>query len=79
MKKLALFKRIDWHISHKATGTPSQFAEKLDISLSSLHRYLSELKEEWNAPIAYSEIGATYYYTDSYSFEQELINNLKNF
>jgi predicted transcriptional regulator len=79
LKKLDVLKRIAWHIAHKSSGKPRDFARKLNISLSSLHRYLRELKEEWNAPIAYSELEETYYFSDSYSFEEELIKKLQNF
>lgn len=79
LKRLTLLQRIDWHITHKSTGTPEEFAEKLAISTSSLHRYLKVLKEEWNAPIEYSEVDKSYYYSTTYDFEQELLKILKNF
>jgi hypothetical protein len=80
LKKLILLKRIDWHIGRKSTGTPApQFANKLRIAPSSLYGYIRELKEEWNAPIAYSEVENCYYYTESYSFENALLKILKDF
>jgi predicted transcriptional regulator len=79
LKKLVLLKRMDWHIARKATGTPPQFADKLDVAESSLYNYLRELKEELHAPIAYSETDACYYYEVDYSFETALLKYLKNF
>lgn len=80
LRKLIVLKRIDWHIARKATGTPAAyFADKLGISLSSLYSYLKDLKEEWNAPIEYSETEGCYYYTETYSFETALLKLLKNF
>jgi DNA-binding MarR family transcriptional regulator len=43
----------------KATGTPSQLAEKLDISKSTLERTIKEMREN-NIPIIYSRIRSTY-------------------
>ncbi|GAB4480817.1 MAG: hypothetical protein OHK0057_34710 [Thermoflexibacter sp.] len=79
LKKLNLLQRIAWRIAHKSTGTPEEFADKLAISTSSLHRHLKALKEEWNAPIEYSEVEKSYYYSATYSFEDELLKILKKF
>ena len=43
----------------KATGTPSQLAEKLDISKSTLERIIKEMKEN-NIPILYSRNRKSY-------------------
>jgi len=43
----------------KATGTPSQLAEKLDISKSTLERIIKEMKEN-NIPILYSRNRQSY-------------------
>lgn len=43
----------------KATGTPSQLAEKLDISKSTLERIIKEMKEN-NIPILYSRSRQSY-------------------
>lgn len=58
---LERFKRIDYLISIKGTGTPTQLAEKLDISESMLYEYLNVLREQ-GAPISYDKNKQTYYY-----------------
>ena len=55
------FKRIDCLIRKKATGTPSKFSEKLEISESTLFGYLATMKE-LGAPIYYYKIIQSYYY-----------------
>ena len=50
-------------IEHKATGCPSQFADKLGLSRSTLMEYIKEMKEI-DAPIAYDKNRGTYYYKE---------------
>jgi predicted DNA-binding transcriptional regulator YafY len=55
------FTRIDQLIAWKATGTPQELAEKLEISESTLYEYFSVMKD-LGAPIRYDKIKKTYYY-----------------
>lgn len=50
-------------IKRKATGTPEQFAEKMNMSRSALMRAIREMKE-LDAPICYDKIRETYYYCE---------------
>lgn len=52
---------INYYISKKRTGTPKEFAYKLNISERMIYEYLSLLKEI-GAPIKYCKIKKTYYY-----------------
>ncbi|MEO1587302.1 MAG: HTH domain-containing protein [Bacteroidota bacterium] len=45
--------RMDALIRRKATGSPKSFAQKLDISVSTLYEYLAVLKD-FGAPVSYS-------------------------
>lgn len=54
--------RMNGLIRRAATGTPSQFAYRLNISESTLYNYLNILKYELNAPIAYCRYRKTYFY-----------------
>ncbi len=55
------FLRIDLLIARKATGTPKELSEKLEISESTLYEYLGIMKEI-GAPIKYDPVKNTYYY-----------------
>lgn len=50
---IALVERIDQLIRLRATGTPQEFANQLNISKASLHRIL-EIMKQLGAPIEYS-------------------------
>lgn len=65
---LERFKKIDYLISIRRTGTPAQLADKLEISESMLYEYLSVLREQ-GAPIAYDKERQTYYYERKGSFK----------
>lgn len=67
--QLSIISRINFFIGHKATGTPEEFAQKLDISRRMLFKYLKILKEEFDAPIIYSPIIKSYQYTHSVTFK----------
>ena len=60
---LRVIDRMNDLIRRSSTGTPCEFAEKLNISESTLYKYLSSLKQELGAPIAYCRYRRTYYYT----------------
>ncbi|WP_320051809.1 hypothetical protein [uncultured Acetobacteroides sp.] len=55
-------------IGSATTGTPAEFARKLDISESHLYELLDVLKR-LDGPIAYSRSRRTYYYTRPIAFK----------
>lgn len=63
-KFIQRLKRIDQLISSKATGTPAQFAQKLDIRESTLYEILKILKD-LGAPIEYDYHRCSYFYTEA--------------
>ena len=63
-KYLERLQRIDRLISMENTGTPGEFAQKLEISESHLYFCLKELRE-YGLPIAYNGIKRTYYYREN--------------
>ncbi|TKC60295.1 hypothetical protein FBD94_15430 [Pedobacter hiemivivus] len=65
---LTLLKRIHECILKETTGSPDFMAEKLGISKRFLHVILDYLKSEFDAPIAYSRLRETYYYTEEWEF-----------
>jgi predicted DNA-binding transcriptional regulator YafY len=50
-------------ISRKATGTPSQFAKKLNISQRTLYRWIANMRDR-NISILYDEERQSYYYSN---------------
>jgi ACT domain-containing protein len=60
---LQLIERIDTLIRHRATGTPDDMAEKLEVSRSTWFNYLHILKEDLGFPIDYDPEKQTYFYT----------------
>lgn len=60
IEQLERFERIIALMNHRATGTPRQFADKLDISESTLYEYLKTLKEK-GADFTYSDMYQSYY------------------
>lgn len=52
---------IDRLIRTKATGSPQQLADRLQISVSLLYALIATMKE-MGAPIGYSKIKRSYYY-----------------
>lgn len=64
MKYIDLKKIIymDHLIKHKSTGTPEQFAKKLNMSRSTYFDYLLYMREELTLVICYDRSNSTYYY-----------------
>lgn len=64
MKYIDLKKIIymDHLIKHKSTGTPEQFAKKLNMSRSTYFDYLLYMREELALVICYDRSNSTYYY-----------------
>jgi Predicted transcriptional regulator len=67
-EKIKLFKRIDYLISRKSTGSPESLADRLEVSRASIFRYINELKN-LGAPINYCKDRGTYYYSEPYQLE----------
>ncbi len=59
---------INYMILHHATGTPEQFAQKLNLSRRQLY-YMIEYLNDLGAPIKYSRKSETFYYADRFDFE----------
>lgn len=55
--------RMDDLIRRKATGTPTEFAHRMDLSRSMLFKYLEVIKE-LDGPVQYSSQLQTYYYSE---------------
>jgi len=70
MKNLEIIQRIkkmDKLITMKSTGTPKEFAKKMNLSESRLYAVLVELKE-LGVPIKYNRRHRTYNYLDDGEF-----------
>ena len=59
--------RLDQYIRERATGTPKQLAEKLDISERQVRGYI-KLFKDLGAPVRYSRKKITYYYVKAGTF-----------
>ena len=65
MKKLVdlvMLDRLDHLIRRRATGTPVDLANRLGISLSTLHEYILFMRKILNAPIRYNVYVHSYIY-----------------
>ena len=60
--------KIDQLIAAEQTGTPEEFAQKLNISPRRLYDILDELKSR-GAPIAYSRSAKNYFYTKEFQLD----------
>ncbi|MEM9836775.1 MAG: hypothetical protein AAF828_09755 [Bacteroidota bacterium] len=67
LRNLARAERMHRMIKFKRSGTPEQFAAKMDMSLSSLYGAIKELKE-LGAPIGYCKTRQCYHYTETVEF-----------
>ena len=59
---------IDQFIKTKSTGTPDELALKIGLTKRSIFHYVKFMKEELNAPIAYSSQRCSYVYEEVGSF-----------
>ncbi len=66
-KYIERIERMNWLISKKATGTPIEFARKMDISRSLLMEYLKFMKQLGGA-IKYDTHAQSYIYLDDKEF-----------
>jgi hypothetical protein len=78
LEQLNLLERIDQLIRLKATGTPKQLADKLELSEREVYRIIAELKER-DIKIAYCKQRCTYYYMEEtiLKFQMCVIENGK--
>ncbi len=53
---------MDSLIQRKCTGSPEQFAQKVDLSRSAFFEYLSYMRNELLLEISYSSYKETYFY-----------------
>ena len=65
-EQLERLKQMNRLIKEERTGTPEEFATKLNVSVSHLYRCIDEIKE-LGAPVTFSRSRKTYYY--EYEFE----------
>ncbi len=66
-EQLNFITRMHQLIKLKATGTPEKFAERLDISVSTLYRLIYKMKE-MDFPIIYDKQRECYCYEKEVSF-----------
>ena len=59
--------RLDYLIRIKASGTPKQFAQRINVSERTLYRLIDTMRS-LGAPIAYCESRSSYYYTEEGEF-----------
>ena len=64
MRKVDLdqFLTMDFHIKHHSTGSPEEFAHKLQISRTTMFEYLNALKYDYGLQIHYDRYQRTYFY-----------------
>ena len=60
---LFLLQRIDHLIRTRATGTPDQLADRLNISERHVYRLVGKLRDQ-GLPIGYDKFKCTYYYSE---------------
>jgi DNA-binding IclR family transcriptional regulator len=75
IRSIQILQTLHHYISRKATGSREQFAQKLNMSLSTLEKYLREMKM-LHFPIAFDKINNTYYYTEENDEVAALLLNL---
>lgn len=56
---------IHFHIEHRSTGSPREFARKLNVSVRSLNRIFEEL-QDCGIRIVYSRARTAYEYMDDH-------------
>jgi hypothetical protein len=54
--------QMDENIRHRSTGTPSDFAQRVGLSRSSLFEYLTLMRQDFGLSIEYNRYSQTYYY-----------------
>jgi hypothetical protein len=67
-KQAERIKYVHKQIQEEKTGTPDDFAKKLNISRSQLYNIIETLKE-YDAPIKYNKKANSFYYTKSFDLQ----------
>jgi molybdenum-dependent DNA-binding transcriptional regulator ModE len=62
---LTKIERMDILIRTNATGSPTDFAQRMGMSTRSLFNYINYMKTRLNAPIEYSNTMQSYFYKES--------------
>ncbi|GLU45100.1 HTH domain-containing protein [Allomuricauda sp. NBRC 101325] len=68
MKQIEILERIDQLIRLKATGSPKQLADRLEVSEATVFRIIETMKE-MKAPICYDLKRQSYLYTHQTQFK----------
>lgn len=69
--------RLAYLIQRKATGTPAELAEKLEVSPRTVHNLLEQLRN-WGADIAYCRERCSYYYVKPINLSFSIVQPLDN-
>ena len=67
-EQLERLKKINCLVKEEKTGSPQEFASKLGISKSHLYSILEDLRIK-GAPINYSRLKGSYYYSEEFEME----------
>jgi predicted DNA-binding transcriptional regulator YafY len=68
LEQIERINRLHELIKHRRTGTPSELANRLNLSTSMVYKLIDELKLR-DAPIVYSRQLGTYYYSRSFQMK----------
>jgi predicted DNA-binding transcriptional regulator YafY len=68
--------RLAYLIQRKATGSPMELAEKLEVSPRTVHNLLDQLRN-WGADIAYCRERCSYYYVEPVNLSFRIIQPLE--
>jgi hypothetical protein len=66
--QISRFKRLDYMVRTRSTGTPAELAGKLGISTSQVYQIIKLMKVKWEAPIYYSREYQSYCYDGNVKF-----------
>ncbi|GAA4278659.1 hypothetical protein [Aquimarina mytili] len=78
IKHIEIIKRIDHLIRLEATGSPEDFASRLEISKAKLYRIIGVMKK-LNAPIEYDNHLESFVYVESVAFAFGFYKEQKNY
>lgn len=68
LEQIERINRLHELIKHRRTGTPSQLAQRLNLSTSMVYKLIDELKLR-EVPIVYSRQMGTYYYSRNFQMK----------
>ncbi len=69
IERIEMIQRL---IQQRSTGSPSEMAKRLNISVSRLSRIIEELRDQ-GAPIRYDRQLKTYYYSEPYEIRVSVL------